>query len=90
MYGSWDMVGDRWTDGKRDIKRWYPTQNLHNIEISSHDLLQKLHNIDFTWHRSEGLLREAVEKQEFSAFPINFFEKKQNLFSSNLIVYTPE
>ena len=30
-----------------------------------------------------------AEKQEFSAFPINFFENKQKLFSWNLIVYTP-
>ena len=36
-----------------------------------------------------NILREGVQKQEFSAFPINFFAKKQKLFSSNLIVYTP-
>ena len=51
-------------------------------------MIYQLHNIDFTWHRSQGFLREGVEKQEFSAFPITFFEKKQKLFSLNLIVYT--
>ena len=76
-------------------KKWHievgalPKNLKYNIEISICDLLQKLHNINFTWHRSQGFLREGVEKQEFSAFPINFFENKQKLFSSNLIVYTP-
>ena len=23
MYGSWDMVGHRWTGGKSDIRRWH-------------------------------------------------------------------
>ena len=24
MYGSWDIVHDRWMDGKSDIYRWVP------------------------------------------------------------------
>ena len=64
------------------------SQKLHNIEISSHGLLQKLDNINFACHRSGGFLRETVEKQKFSVFPINIFENNQKLFSWNLIVYT--
>ena len=59
------------------------------MEISSHDLLQKPHNIHVAWDRSQDFLSEGVQKQEFSAFPINFFENKQKLISWNLIVYTP-
>ena len=59
------------------------------IETSSHNLLQKLHNIDFAWHRSQGSFREWLEKQEFPAFPIDFFENNQNLFFRSLIVSTP-
>ena len=62
------------------------TQKVH---ISSHDVLQKLHNIDFAWHRSEDILKEEVEKQEFPAFPMKAFENNQKLFSSNLIIYSP-
>ena len=61
-------------DGRRNIKPWFITKTYY---------------IDFTWHRSQGSLRKGVEKQEFSAFPINFFENKQKLFSSNSIVCTP-
>ena len=43
------------------------------VHMSSHDELQKLHNINFTWHRSRGFLRERVEKQEFSPSLITFF-----------------
>ena len=57
----------------------------HKVHISSHDILQKLHNIDFVWNRSQGFYREEIEKQKFPAFPVNFFENNQKLFSWSLI-----
>ena len=57
------------------------------VHISSHDVLQKLNNINFAWHRSQDFLKEEVEKQEFPAFPIKAFENNQKLFSLNLIIY---
>ena len=59
------------------------------VQISSHDALQKLHNFDFAWHRSQDFLREEVEKQELSPSPINFFENNKKLFPWNLRVYVP-
>ena len=59
------------------------------VHISSHDVLQKLHNIDFVWHRSRDFLKEEVEKQEFPAFPMKTYGNNQKLFSSNLIIYSP-
>ena len=51
------------------------------VHISSHDVLQKLHNINFAWHSSRGFLREGVEKQEFSPSSISFFwEQSRTLF----------
>ena len=43
------------------------------VHISSPDELQKLHNINFAWHRSQSFLRERVEKQEFPHSPLTFF-----------------
>ena len=43
------------------------------VHISSHDELQKLHKINFAWHRSRGFLRERVEKQEFCPSSVTFF-----------------
>ena len=57
------------------------------VHISSHDVLQKLNNINFAWHRSQDFLKEEVEKQEFPAFPMKAFENNQKLFSLNLIIY---
>ena len=51
------------------LQRVTKSQKVH---ISSHDELQKLHNINFTWHRSRGFLREKVEKQEFPPSPVTF------------------
>ena len=48
------------------LQRVTKSQKVH---ISSHDVLQKRHNINFAWQRSQGFLREAVEKQEFFSFP---------------------
>ena len=58
------------------LQRVTKSQKVH---ISSHDLLQKLHNIDFTWHRSGDFLKEEVEKQEFPAFPMKAVENNQKL-----------
>ena len=44
------------------------------VQISSHDELQKLHNINFAWHSSKGFQRERIEKQEFPTSPITFFK----------------
>ena len=90
----WCTVPEIWWVTGGWTKKWHievgaPPKNFITLKYQVHDLLQKLHNIDFTWHRSQRFLRQGVEKQEFSAFPINFFENKQKLFSSNLIVYTP-
>ena len=59
------------------------------VQISSHDALQKLHNFDFAWHRSQDFLREEVEKQELPPSPINFFwEQKKALFLEFGSIYT--
>ena len=68
------------------LQRVTKSQKVH---ISSHDVLQKFHNINFAWHRSRGFLRDGVEKQEFSPFPINSFDYNQKLFSLNLRVDIP-
>ena len=52
------------------LKRVTKSQKVH---ISSHDELQKLHKINFAWHRSRGFLRERVEKQEFCSSSVTFF-----------------
>ena len=68
------------------LQRVTKSQKVH---ISSHDVLQNLHNIDFAWRRSQDFRKEKVEKQEFPAFPMKNFENNQQLFSSNLIIYSP-
>ena len=50
------------------------------VYISSHDGLQKLHNINFTWHRSRGFLRDRVKNQEFPPLPATFLKTIQNPF----------
>ena len=52
-----------------EIKKIPKSQKVH---ISSHDELQKLHNINLAWHRFQGFLRERVEKR-ISSFPYYFF-----------------
>ena len=47
------------------------------VHISSHDELQKLHNINFAWHRSRDFLSDRVEKQEFLPVPVTFFSNNQ-------------
>ena len=59
------------------------------VDISSHDVLQELNNIDFAWYRSQDFLKEEVEKPEFPAFHMKAFENNQKFFSSNLIIYSP-
>ena len=50
------------------------------VHISS-DVLQKLRNIDFVRHKFRGFPIEGVQKQEFSALLINFFENNQKPFT---------
>ena len=50
------------------------------VHILSHNVLLKLHNIDFTWHRSRGFQRDRVAKEEFAPSPIKFLRKIKNLF----------
>ena len=52
------------------LQRVTKSQKVH---ISSHDELQKLRKINFTWHWYRGFLRERVEKQEFPPSPVTFF-----------------
>ena len=59
------------------LQRVTKSQKVH---ISSHDELQNLHNINFTWRRSRGILRERVEKQEFPHSPVTFFKTIKNPF----------
>ena len=68
------------------LQRVTKNQKVH---ISSHDVLQKLNNIDFAWYRSQDFLKEEVEKPEFPAFHMKAFENNQKFFSSNLIIYSP-
>ena len=59
------------------------------VHISSHDELQKLHNINFPGHRSRGFFREKLEKQEFPTSPVTFFKNNQKRFPCNLRVDIP-
>ena len=68
------------------LQRVTKSQKIH---ISSHDVLQKLNNINFAWLRSRDFLKEEVYKQEFPTFTIKAFENNQKLFFSNLIIYSP-
>ena len=68
------------------LQRITKSQKLH---ISSHDVFQKLHNIDFAWHRSWSFLRVGIEKQTISLSRINIFENNQKPFRRNLRVYKP-
>ena len=65
------------------LQRVTKSQKVH---ISSHDELQKLHNINFPGYRSPGFLREWLEKQEFPTHPVTFFKKNQKPFPWNLRV----
>ena len=56
------------------LQRVTKSQKVH---ISSHDELQKLHNINFPGYRSRGFLRDWLEKQEFPTSPITFFKNNQ-------------
>ena len=51
------------------------------VDISSHDELQKLHNINFAWHGSWGFLREKVQKLKFLPSPVTFFKKESETLS---------
>ena len=59
------------------------------VHISSHDELQKLYNINFSGHRSQGFLREGLEKQEFPPSPVTFFKNNQKPLPWNLRVDIP-
>ena len=59
------------------------------VDISSHDELQKVHNISLAWHRFRGFLREGVVKQEFPISPVTFLKNNQKLFPWNLRVDIP-
>ena len=60
-----------------------------NVQKSIHDKLQKLHNINFPGHRSQGFLRERLEKQGFPPSPVTFFKNNQKPFPWNLRVNIP-
>ena len=50
------------------------------VDLSSHDKLQNIHNINFPGHRSRGFLREGLEKQEFPPSPVTFLKNNQKPF----------
>ena len=50
------------------------------VQISSRDILQQVHNIDFDWHSSRGFLRNWVVKQELPPWPIIFLRTIKSLF----------
>ena len=58
------------------LQRVTKSQKVH---ISSHDELQKFHNINFAWHSSRGFLRERVEKQEFPPSP--YFQEFESRYT---------
>ena len=59
------------------LQRVAKSQKVH---ISIH-VLQKLHSIVFVRHKSTGFATKGLEKQEFPAFPSNFFDNNQKAFS---------
>ena len=63
------------------ILQW--VNKSQKVHISSHDIFQRLHNVNFAWHTSGSFLREWVEKKKFSPSPINSFEYNQKSFSLN-------
>ena len=68
------------------LQRVAKSQKVH---ISSHDKLQKLHNINFPGYGSRGFLREGLEKQECPPSPITFLKNNQKRFPWNLRVDIP-
>ena len=68
------------------LQRVTKSQKVH---ISSHDKLQKLHNINFPGYGSRGFLREGLEKQECPPSPITFLKNNQKRFPWNLRVDIP-
>ena len=60
------------------LQRVTKSQKVH---ISSHEKLQKLHNINFPGYGSRGFLREELEKQKFPPSPVTFFKKQSKIFS---------
>ena len=59
------------------LERVTKSQKAH---ISSHDKLQKLHNIKFAWDSSWGFLKERVEKEEVPPSPVIFLKIIKNTF----------
>ena len=68
------------------LQRVTKSQKVH---ISSHDKLQKLHNINFPGYGSRGFLREGLEKQECPPSPITFLKNNQKRCPWNLRVDIP-
>ena len=68
------------------LQRVTKSQKVH---ISSHDELQKLYNINSPGHRSQGFLREGLDKQEFPTSLVTFYKNKQKPFPCNLRVDIP-
>ena len=60
------------------LQRVNKSQKVHT---SSHDKLQKLHNINFPENGSQGFIREGLEKQEFPPFPRYLFKKQWKTLS---------
>ena len=50
------------------------------VQISCLDVLQKLYNTNFAWHRSRGFLRDRVAKPEFRHSPISYLRTIKNNF----------
>ena len=64
------------------LQRVTKSQKVHT---SSHDKLQKIHNINFPGNRSQGFIREGLEKKEFPPF----LKNNEKPFSWNLRVNIP-
>ena len=93
IMSRWCTVPEIWwaTDGQ--TKKWHikggaPPKNFKTSKYQV--MIHYKHFITSTLlDIGPKAFSERVEKQEFSAFSINFFENKKKLYSLNSIVYTP-
>ena len=80
MYSSWDMVHDRWTDGKSDLKRWVP-----HLKISSVHPIHSWDKADFRVpgpKRSQPYLTMCIPKVTFSFFLDIMYKHVKNQLNS--------
>ena len=67
------------------LQRVTKTQKVH---ISSHDGLQKLHNINIVWYKSQGFPERKQSSMNFSLLQSNFLRTIDLLFFIQWVYYS--